>query len=66
MLALTGPCAGVFLIYPGRARWEGDSPPRPAVVMDAHAREYDRPHPQWDADEFADLVRAYLGQAPPG
>ena len=62
MLTLTGPCAGVFLIYGPDAVWEGDTPPMPDYLEDAHAREYDRPHPQFNSRRFADSVRAVLSQ----
>ncbi len=62
MLTLTGPCAGVFLIYGPDAVWEGDTPPVPDYLEDAHAREYNRPHPQFNGRRFADSVRAVLSQ----
>ncbi len=62
MLTLTGPCAGVFLIYGPDAVWEGDTPPMPDYLEDAHAREYNRPHPQFNRRRFADSVRAVLSQ----
>lgn len=60
MLSLTGPCAGLFLIYPPGVRWDGATPPQPAYVEDAHARQYNRPWPQWDVGRFRDSVRTHL------
>jgi len=60
MLALSGPCAGIFMLYGRHARWEGTAPPRPDYLEDAHAEEFQRPHPQYDARRFADTVRAML------
>ena len=59
MLDLTGPCAGIFMLYGPAARWD-DGPPEPAYYEDAHAREYDRAGPQFDARRFAARVRAAL------
>jgi hypothetical protein len=53
MLALTGPCAGIFALYASMARWNGSAPPRPDYLEDAHAREFHRPYPQFDADRVA-------------
>ena len=61
MLGLTGPWAGVFLVYGPHAVWGDDGPPEPDHVEDAHARQYDRPWPQFDADRLADRVRSALG-----
>lgn len=60
MFALAGPCAGIFMLYGPDAEWEGAGPPKPAYLEDAHAREFDRPHPQLDAERLADRVRALL------
>jgi len=60
MLALSGPCAGIFMLYGRQARWEGAAPPSPDYLEDAHAREFNRPYPQYDAQRFADKVRAML------
>jgi hypothetical protein len=61
MLELTGPCAGVFLLFGPEARWGDDGPPRPDHVEDAHAKQYDRPHPQFDSERLAAKVRETLG-----
>jgi len=61
MLSLTGPCAGIFMLYDGAARWEGDAPPEPLYWEDAHARELGREGaPQFDAKGFAEKVREFL------
>jgi len=60
MLALSGPCAGIFMLYGRQARWEGATPPRPDYLEDAHAREFNRPYPQYDAQRFADKTREML------
>lgn len=60
MFALSGPCAGIFMLYGRQARWEGAAPPRPDYLEDAHAREFNRPYPQYDAQRFADTARAML------
>ncbi|NIR76441.1 MAG: hypothetical protein GWO12_15265 [Gemmatimonadetes bacterium] len=61
-LQLTGPCAGVFLIFAPGVTWTDDGPPRPDHVEDAHARQYDRPWPQFDAERFATRVRELLDE----
>ncbi len=66
MLTLAGPCAGIFMLYGPNAQWDGAVPPEPAYLEDAHAREFDRPHPQLDADRFAARVRAVVDSATPG
>lgn len=60
MFTLAGPCAGIFMLYGPEAWWEGAEPPEPAYLEDAHAREFDRPHSQLDAERLADTVRAVL------
>src|SRR3989442_9036358 len=60
MLALSGPCAGIFMLYGRQARWEGATPPRPDYLEDAHAQEFHRPYPQYDAQRFSDKARAML------
>ncbi len=60
MLALSGPCAGIFMLYGRHAHWEGATPPRPDYLEDAHAREFNRPYPQYDPQRFADTARAML------
>ena len=42
------------------ARWDGDSPPEPAYAEDAHAEQYDRILPQFDARRFAGRVMEML------
>ena len=60
MLRLTGPCAGIFAVFGPEARWGTDGPPAPAYFEDAHAEQYDREGPQWNAERFAGRVRAML------
>ncbi len=60
MLALTGPCAGIFMVYGPDVRWEEADPPEPDYYEDAHARQYRRSGPQFDAKRFAHRVRAAL------
>lgn len=60
MLSLTGPCAGIFAIYDPDATWDGSVPPTPDYYEDAHAREYNRPGPQFNVGRFADSVLAAL------
>ncbi|MEE9472396.1 MAG: hypothetical protein V3V82_00245 [Acidimicrobiia bacterium] len=60
MLELTGPCAGIFMIFEPGVMWEDARPPRPDYVEDAHAKQYDRPWPQFDAKRFSDRVREML------
>lgn len=61
MLELTGPCAGIFMVFGPDATWGKDGPPRPDHVEDAHAKQYDRPHPQFDADRLAATILGSLG-----
>lgn len=61
MLALTGPCAGAFMLYDRNARWENGEPPEAVYWEDAHARELNRDlAPQFDAKGFAVRVRELL------
>lgn len=60
MLALSGPCAGIFMLYDRQARWEGATPPRADYLEDAHAQEFNRPYPQYDPRHFAAKVREML------
>src|SRR6266446_2947029 len=60
MLALSGPCAGIFMLYGPQARWEGAGPPRADYLQDAHAEEFNRPYPQYDVQRFADKARSML------
>ena len=62
MLSLTGPCAGIFMLYDGEASWDGDTPPEPLYWEDAHAKELGRDGaPQFDPQGFAGKVRELLG-----
>ncbi len=60
MLTLSGPCAGIFMLYGRQARWEGMAPPRADYFEDAHAQEFNRPYPQYDPRRFAAKVREML------
>ena len=61
MLALTGPCAGTFMLYDRNVRWESGAPPEALYWEDAHARELNRDGaPQFDAKSFAVRVREML------
>ena len=60
MLELTGPCAGVFLVFGPDAVWGEDGPPEPDHVEDAHAKQYNRPWPQFSAQRLAEKVREAL------
>jgi hypothetical protein len=60
MLALTGPCAGIFALYGPTARRTGSAPPRPDYLEDARAGEFHRPHPQFDAGRVAEKTREML------
>ncbi len=59
-LSLTGPCAGIFMLYGPDQTWEADEPPRALYLEDAHARQYRRPYPQFDVERFAERVRELL------
>ncbi len=57
------PCAGVFMLYPADAVWDGNSPPTPAYFEDAHAREFARTAgPQFDGTRLAEQARQLLGE----
>ena len=60
MLALSGPCAGIFMLYGRQARWEDAAPPRADYLEDAHAEEFNRPYLQYDARRFAAKMREML------
>lgn len=53
MLSLTGPCAGIFMLYGPDAQWTEATPPVPDYWEDAHARELKRSGVQFDAGRFA-------------
>lgn len=60
MLDLTGPCAGIFMLFDAEVVWGDDGPPEPTYYEDAHAREYDRAGPQFNAKRFAAKVKTAL------
>ena len=60
MFSLTGPCAGVFMLFGPDAKWDGTDPPAPDYAEDAHAREFNRDLPQFDAKRFAERAAEML------
>jgi hypothetical protein len=60
MFSLSGPCAGIFMIYGRDRSWEGSGPPEPDYWEDAHARELSRNGIQFDPEQFANQARAFL------
>ncbi len=63
MLELTGPCAGILMVFGPDAEWGDSGPPEPDYLEDAHAREFDRPWPQFNAKRFAGKVRELLADS---
>lgn len=65
--ALTGPCAGIFMVFGPDAEWTEAGPPEPVYAEDAHAIQYERQLPQFDAERFAgrvmDMLRGDDGRA---
>ena len=57
---LTGPCAGLFMVFGPDAEWGANGPPEPEYVEDAHARQYNRRHVQFDGKRFAAYVMELL------
>ncbi len=66
MLSLTGPCAGIFMLYGPDDEWNGDDPPRPIYFEDAHAREYNRDGPQFNGRRFAARAKEMVESARAG
>lgn len=60
MLELTGPCAGIAMLYGAEAVWDGPALPSPAYWEDAHDFEFHRAAEQFDAERFAGRIRAML------
>ncbi len=60
MLELSGPCAGVAMLYDPEAMWEGAAPPAPAYWEDAHDFEFHRAAEQFDAGRFAGRIKAMM------
>ena len=60
MLDLNGPCGGIFALYAPGTVWGEDGPPRPAYFEDAHAEEYGRAGPQFDAKRLARHTRELM------
>lgn len=60
LYSLTGPCAGIFMVFDPEAKWEDDGPPDPLYAEDAHAKQYNRELPQFDAKRFASRVMEML------
>jgi hypothetical protein len=62
MLELTGPCAGIAMLYGPEVAWDGAAPPTPDYWEDAHDFEFHRAAEQFDAEHFAGRIRALLGR----
>lgn len=60
--ALTGPCAGIFMAFGPDAEWGENGPPEPDYAEDAHAKQFRRQLPQFDARQFAEHVMELLGR----
>jgi len=60
MLELSGPCAGVAMLYDPEAAWNRATPPAPAHWEDAHDFEFQRAADQFDAERFAGRIRSML------
>jgi hypothetical protein len=60
MFSLTGPCAGIFMLFDREARWDGSRPPEPLYWEDVHARELHRDGVQFDPEQFAEKTKALL------
>jgi hypothetical protein len=60
MYDLTGPCAGIFMLFGPDAQWGPSGPPTPDYAEDAHAKQFNRRLPQWDGRRFANKVRETL------
>ncbi|MGH7542648.1 MAG: hypothetical protein ACREK7_01805, partial [Gemmatimonadota bacterium] len=60
MLELSGPCAGIAMLYGRDASWDAVPPPAPAYWEDAHDFEFHRAAEQFDAERFAGRLRAML------
>ncbi len=58
--SLTGPCAGIFMVFGPEVEWGDEGPPVPDYAEDAHADQYDRVLPQFDSKRFAQWVLARL------
>jgi hypothetical protein len=54
--SLTGPCAGIFMIFGPEVVWGNDGPPVPDYAEDAHAEQFDRVLPQFDEERFSQEV----------
>ena len=62
LFSLTGPCAGIVMVYGREAVWTDTTPPLPAYDEDAHARQYRRAGPQFNRRRFAERVIDNLGR----
>ena len=60
MFSLTGPCAGIFMLYGPEAEWDGSIPPEPQYWEDAHVRDLRRSGIQFNAKQFAEKARELL------
>lgn len=60
MLGLSGPCAGIAMLYGRDASWDAEPPPAPAYWEDAHDFEFHRAAEQFDPKRFAGRLREML------
>lgn len=60
MLELTGPCAGIAMLYGPAATWSAAGPPEPELWEDAHDFEFQRAAEQFDAERFTGRIRKML------
>ena len=63
-MELVGPCAGIFMLYGPEASWDGIEAPSPSYIEDAHADEFDRAGPQFDAKRFTSVTQEALAELP--
>ena len=59
-MELVGPCAGIFMLYGPEASWDGLEAPAPSYTEDAHADEFDRAGPQFNAKRFTSMAQEAL------
>ena len=59
-MQLTGPCAGILMLYGPDAEWTAVEPPEPVYTEDAHAREFGRKGPHFNARRFSSIVMEAL------
>ncbi len=61
-MQLTGPCSGILMLYGPEAEWTDVQPPEPVYTEDAHAREFGRKGPHFNAKRFSSIVMVALGK----